>query len=348
MSVPSSSTTGTSTRTRTLRSVGVGAAMATALAVLGAAGYHYFEGWSWSDSFYMVFITLSTVGFSEVHPLDAIGRLWTILLVLLGVTLVGYTATRVAELVTEGSLHGYRRQRRMQKEISQLQGHFIVCGFGRVGQQVVRDFQAAGQAIVVIDRDDSAERLSGAGLLYVVGNAEDEETLRSAGIDRARGLVAAVDSDTENVFITLTAKQMNPRLRVIARASEEPTGRKLELVGAERVVSPYVASGRRMAHLALRPRAVDFFDRLSDPFSGLQVEVHEVEIEEGSPFAGRSLKEIDLRRTSGVVVVALRIGGQIELNPDPDRILEVGSALLAIGTPEQCSKLEQMGRARES
>ena len=320
-------------------------AAAGVLTLIGAWGYHRLEDWTWSESFYMVFITLSTVGFSEVHPLSPPGRLWTMFLVVSGVSLVGYTAARAIELLADTSLIENRRRKRMAKRIDELQDHFVVCGFGRVGRQVVEHFVSSGMDVVVIDREDREGRLQNGDVLYVLGNAETETALEQAGIQRARGLVAAVDSDTENVFITLSARQLNPKLRVIARASNEETARKLQLVGAERVVSPYVASGRRMAHLALRPHAVDFFDTLSNPLRGLDVEVHEVEIEAGSPLAGRSLRDSDMRRTTGVIVVALRTEGRIELNPDPDRVLEPGSHLLALGTPEQIARLHEVSTA---
>lgn len=230
----------------------------------------------------------------------------------------------------------------MNKRIDQLQGHYVVCGFGRVGQQVVENFLAAGVQVVVIDREDREGRLEDGEIPFVLGEAEDEAALVRAGIERAAGLVACVDSDTENVFITLTARQLNPRLRVIGRASTEETARKLQLVGAERVVSPYVASGRRMAHLALRPHAVDFFDTLSNPLEGLDVEVHQIEIGEGSSLAGRSLKDLDMRNTTGVIVVAVRRGESIELNPDPDVVLEPGSHLMALGTRSQIARLEEL------
>ena len=316
--------------------------LAAVLAVAGAIGYRLLEGWSWEDSYYMVFITLSTVGFQEVHELSGPGRIWTIFLVVSGVTLVGYSAARAIELLTEGSLHGYRRQRRMESELRSMQDHFIICGFGRVGRQVAEDFLAAGRPIVVIDAHIEEPQIDDAIIPHVFGNAEEEAVLMQAGIERAAGLVAAVDSDTENVFITLTAKQLNPSIRVIARASTVETARKLELVGAEKVVSPYLASGRRMAHLALRPSTVDFFDVLSDPLQELRVEVQEVAIDEDSPLAGRSLREIDLRRSTGMIVVALRVGEHIELNPDPDAVLVRGSRLLAMGTSEQCARLEAL------
>ena len=183
--------------------------------------------------------------------------------------------------------------------------------------------------------------LEASGIPFVQGNAEQEAVLAQAGIDRAHGLITCVDGDTQNVFITLTARQMSPALSIIARASDPETARKLQLVGAGRVVSPYLASGRRMSHLALRPQAVDFFDTLSDPLKDIGVEMHEVTIPERSRVAGRSLKDVDLRRNTGVIVVALRTAGQIQLNPDPDAVLAPGSSMIALGTAGQCGALEE-------
>lgn len=318
--------------------------LAGVLTVLGGIGYKLIEGWSWGESFYMVFITLSTVGFSEVEPLSAVGRIWTVMLIVAGVGTIGYLVAGVFELLMEGSIYGFRRQKRMENLIAQLLGHTIICGYGRVGRQVVKDFQAAGKEIVVVDAIDPEGRLEAQGIPHVVGKAESESTLQAAGIERAAGIVAAVDSDTENVFITLTARQLNPEIRVIARASDSDTARKLKLVGAERVVSPYVASGKRMAHLALRPHAVDFFDVLSDPLRELQVEMHEIEITAGSQLAGRTLRDLDLRGTTGTIAVALRTGTHTALNPDPDVRMEVGSRLVAMGTAEQCARLEELNQ----
>ena len=320
----------------------VALALASILTAVGAEGYHLIEGWAWMDSVYMVVITLSTVGFGEVHEMSPAGRLWTILILISGVSLVGYTAARAIEFFTEVSIHGYRRSRKMQKQIDRMDGHVIVCGWGRVGRQVTDDLASANHPVVVIEREDSDGSLERSGIPYVQGNAEQEAVLESAGIGRASVLISCVDGDTQNVFITLTARQMNPPLRVIARASDPEAARKLQLVGAERVVSPYLASGRRMSHLALRPQAVDFFDTLSDPLGDIGVEMHECVISAESPLAGRSIRDIDLRRSTGVIVVALRQAGQIQLNPDPDAVIAAESSLLALGTEEQCGALEKL------
>jgi len=324
-----------------LRPFVVAVTLAIVLALVGAEGYHWIEGWPWLDSIYMVIITLSTVGFGEVHEMSPAGRVWTIFVLIAGVSLVGYTAARSIEFFTEGTFHGYRRSRNMQRQIDQMRDHVIVCGWGRVGRQVTEDLTRSEQHIVVIERDDPEGTLDASGIPFVHGNAEQESVLAQAGIDRASVLIACVDGDTQNVFITLTARQMNPKLRIIARSSDPETARKLQLVGAERVVSPYLASGRRMSHLALRPQAVDFFDTLSDPLEDIGVEMHEVSIPEVSPVAGQSLKELDLRRNTGVIVVALRTAGQIQLNPDPDAVIAPGASMIALGTAKQCGALEE-------
>jgi voltage-gated potassium channel len=306
---------------------------------VGAVGFHSMEGWSWSDSFYMVFITLSTVGFGEVHPLSLAGRLWTIALLLGGVGVVAYTATMAVDFILEGRMTGIRRRRRMERQIQSMENHIIICGYGRVGRQIMEDIRAAGRDLVVIERDTPEDEME--DIPHVVGSAEDESALLEAGIDRASGLVAAVDSDVMNVFITLTAKSLNPNIRIIARSGQPDTVRKLKQVGANRVVSPYTTSAQRMSHLALNPGTVDFYEFMSDPL-GLNIQIQQMEVAAGSQLAGHSLRELDLRRATGVLVVAVRSGAHSELNPDPGLVLTAGSILLVLGTEDQCRRLEEM------
>jgi voltage-gated potassium channel len=313
-----------------------------AVTVVGALGYRALEGWTWSDSFYMVFITLTTVGFGEVHPLSGAGRAWTVVLLAGGIGVVAYTAALAVDFIVEGRMTGLRRRRRMDRRIQSMEDHIIICGYGRVGRQIAEDIRAAGRSFVVVERDEPVHEM--ADIPHVVGNAEEEATLRAAGIERAAGLVAAVDSDLMNVFITLTAKSLNPAVRVIARAGQPDSVRKLKQVGANRVVSPYTTSAQRMAHLALNPGTVDFYELVSDPSTGLHIQIQQIEVAAGSQLAGHSLRELDLRRSTGVLVVAVRIAARTELNPDPGLVLEAGSILLVLGGREQFEKLESMNQ----
>jgi voltage-gated potassium channel len=318
----------------------INSAMLLAFTVfIGTVGYRITEDWDWADSLYMVFITLTTVGFSEVHPLSAAGRVWTVLLLASGVGVVAYTATTAIDFVVEGNVRGIRRRRRMDRQIRDMENHVILCGYGRVGRQVAEDIRKARRDLVVVELKESDAL---ADVLHVIGNAEEEATLLAAGIERAAGLVAAVDSDSVNVFITLTAKSLRPDLRVIARASDADTVRKLERVGADRVVSPYLTSGQRMAHLALSSTSVDFYEFMAGPADLAAIQIHEIVVTEGSQLEGRSLQDLNLRQRTGVLVVALRAKGQTHLNPDPGSVLETGSVLMIMGSARECQKMRQM------
>jgi voltage-gated potassium channel len=322
-------------------------AVVLAVTLIGAVGYRIIEAWNWPDSFYMVFITMSTVGFHEVHEMSQMGRLWTVFIVVGGVGAVGYTAASVVELLLEGHLYGLRRRRRMDKQIATMHDHIIVCGFGRVGRQIAEDLSSAERDFVLIEREDEAGNLAQSGYPHVLGSAESEATLKAAGIDRARTLIAAVDGDTENVFVTLTARVLNPSIRIVARASDDDAVRKLKLVGAERVISPYSTSGRRMAHLALLPTASDVFELIADPVRELSVQVQRIEVQADGKMAGSTISALDLRRQSGALVVALSSGDNMAWNPDPGRQLQAGDLLTILGSAEQCEKVHVLNGAKK-
>ncbi len=312
-------------------------AMALTLCFVGAVGFRLIEGWSWSDSLYMVLITVTTVGYGEVQPLSEAGRIWTFVLLVGGVGVVANAAAMAIQFVLEGEFTGVRRRRRMDKIIRQMSEHYIVCGYGRVGRQVAHDLTNAGKAVVVIEQGDEPD-LERGGIAHVVGSAEEEQTLWDAGIKRAAGLVACVDSDTQNVFITLTAKALNNKVWVVARAGKPDTVRRLVQIGADRVVSPYSTSGNRMAHLAMNPSAMDFFEFFSDPQDSFAVEIEQVLVNEGSELAGSTLQDLNLRERTGALVIGIRGPAGSELNPDPSVVLHAGSLLLVIGTQEHCGR----------
>jgi len=218
------------------------------ITVAGVLGYMVFEGWSFIDALYMTVITLTTVGYREVRTLDTTGQLWTMLLLVTGVGTLFYAAVSSVELVVEGTIRGYFGRRRMQTAIGKLSDHYILCGYGRVGRQVAAEFARDGVPFVVVDQDpEIVEECVAEGYLALLGEASDDGMLKEAGVRRAKGLVAAVDSDADNVFVVLSARKLNPRLNIVARASSDESAAKLEMAGADRTLSPYAVGGRRLA-----------------------------------------------------------------------------------------------------
>ena len=293
----------------------------------GVTGYMLLQGWSFLDALYMTVTTFTTVGFREVRPLDDVGRVFTLSVIAIGVALVLITIALAAQWVIEGRWGERTRRRRMQRRIDGLSGHYLICAYGRVGRAIAREFEAEGVPFVVIDpKEDLKERMEHDGVLYLIEDPSEEGVLLRAGAQRARGLVCAVDSDATNVYITLMARSLNPELFIVARASERGSDARLVKAGADRVVSPFVSSGRHMALVALRPRAADVVEVESGSASSLRLE--ELRIEAGSPSAGRTISDV----MGATPVLAIRHpGGQITANPGPDHVLQPGDLVLMIG-----------------
>jgi len=231
------------------------------VSAVGLLYYVFGEGWGFIDSLYMVVITLATVGYREMGPLSEFGKIITMLIIIVGVGTVVYTVGQVIEIIFEGQIVGYRRRREMEKKISDLKDHFIICGFGRVGHQVAHEFNVKKVPYVVVDsKPETAEELGGKGTPHIIGDMSSDDVLESAGVKRAKGLIACADSDTANVYVTLAARVMNPDILIVARAGQLDTESKMKRAGADRVVSPYFISGSRMAAMALKPVACQFLD----------------------------------------------------------------------------------------
>ncbi len=317
-----------------------------ALLLVGTLGYQLVEGWRWLDALYMTVITITTVGFLEVHPLGPAGRLFTMALALGGVFSAFYAAAQFIRAVVTGEIRTVLGRQRMESRLEKLRGHLVVCGFGRMGRLVAEEFSAARLDFVVIDRDPRVlEDFALPRGIPLVGEATADEVLRRAGVERARALVTAAASDADNLFITLSARLLNDRLVIVARAEGEGTELKLRRAGATRVVSPYSIGGHRIAHAVLRPNAMDFIE-LATRSEHLELQIEEVEILPGSSLVGRSVKASPIRSELGIIIVAIKKPqAKMVFNPAPSAVLDAGDVLITLGHRQQIDRLEQMASA---
>ena len=308
----------------------------------GTIGYYTVEEMSLFEAFYMTVITISTVGFSELIPLSVYGRIITILIISTGITIGAYTIGMLLRMFVEGELSKTFGRRKLEKNISALKGHFIICGFGRIGTIICEELSSENIPFVVIEEDPGKnEQLENEHYLYINMDATSEEALQKAGIINAKGIVTAVGSDANNVFITLTAKGLRPDIFVLARASDVKNEAKLVKAGASRVVSPYLLGGRRMAEVLKRPTVVDFIDiAMANNHLGLMME--EALIGSDSNLIGKNLIDSHLRQDYGVIIVAIkRSSGEMVFNPMPSETIGSGDVIVVIG------KKEDLGRMRE-
>lgn len=299
------------------------------------------EGWPLLDAVYMTVTTLATVGYGEIHPLSPTGRIFTIGLIGVGVGGALYTLTSVMQYVFEGHLGRTWEQRRMENRIDRLRDHFILCGFGRVGRQVARDFVRSGVEFVVIDINQASLDLAAAeGYVCVRGDAENDDTLRRAGIELARGLVTCINADPDNIFVTLSARALRADLVIIARGNNEESAPKLARAGANRVVSPYSIGGRQMAMLAVRPTTVEFVESVLHRGGDGELLLENISVAQGSPLIGSTLEELQTRVAPGVAVLAIRRDHGLLTRPPLKTDIRRGDELVAIGTPEQLKAVE--------
>jgi voltage-gated potassium channel len=316
-----------------------------AIALVGVLGYELIEKWTPLESLYMVITTLFTVGFQEVRPLSSAGKIFTMFIIVGGVGTAIYAAGQAVEIIVEGEMTGYRKRKRMDKRIKDLKNHHIICGFGRVGHRVAEVFEASRTTFVVIDsKKETLDELEIKGIPSIIGDATSDSVLLEAGIQSAKGLVACSDSDVANVYVTLSARVLNPNLNIVARAAFKDTEKKLLMAGANRVISPYFISGNRMAALAMRPITSDFLDLVTH---GGQVDfsLYELAVPEGSPLIGRSISEANIRNRSGALILAIKkADNSFNLQPNAHTIIEKDDTMIAIGTQGQFDKLEKMIR----
>jgi voltage-gated potassium channel len=311
--------------------------------LVGALGYTYLEGIPPLDALYMAVITVTTVGFREVRELDATGKVFTIFLILFGVAGATYFATTVADYLIAGEVKGFLERRKMQNKIEQLSGHFIVCGFGRMGEQVARELRREHQPLVVIERSEEVvQRAVTAGYLALQGDAENDNVLRRAGVERARGLVAVLDTDAANLMVTLSTRTLNENVHIIARVNSEQNNAKLIAAGAHRVLFPHGLGGRRMAQMAIRPTVAEFLEVVMHD-EELELWLEEITVAIASKLDGCAVYASDIRRSTGANIVAVRQRtGRLLAAPTPDTKLQAGDIIVALGTRAQLVALREM------
>lgn len=311
----------------------------------GTLGYVLIEGWPAFDALYMTVMTVTTVGFGEVHPLSRGGKAFTIVLMLGGIFVLFYAAGEVIRIIVSGQIKHALGRQRMEQALAGMKDHVIVCGYGRMGRLVCREFSNQGVPFAVVER--VPELLEDFALPHgvpLLGDASSDDILQTAGIDRARALVVLLASDADNLFITMSARLLNERLFIVTRAEDERAEQKLHRAGASRVVSPYAMGGYRVAHAVLRPTVVDFLDQAIRS-EHLEVQIEEVQIASHSKLVGTTIRDTNVRQQLGIIIVAIkRSSGSMVFNPPPDAILAAGDILIAIGHTQQLAALDRLAQ----
>jgi voltage-gated potassium channel len=320
----------------------IGLALAVTVAG-GTIGFIVIDGYSPFDAFYMTVITISTVGYAEVHPLSFAGRVFNSFLILFGVTIMLLAVGAMTQAIIELELNQYFGKRRNKKMIDKLHNHYIVCGFGRVGRGAATELKRAGVPFLVVDNnEDRVEGAIRAGMLAALADATNDETLRDAGILRAKGLIATLQSDADNLFVILSAKALKPTLLVSARIASEQTEKKMRLAGADYVFAPYDMTGYRMAQVMLKPHVFQFID-FTTKNMGLDVGIEQLRVGSTSEVASKSLQELQIRKELGVIVLAIRKSdGRMQFNPSAEAAIEGGDHLIVMGEPDNLHRLERM------
>ncbi len=315
-----------------------------AMLFVGCFGYVLIEGWSFVDALYMTVITLSTVGYGEIHELSPLGRVFTMAFIFVSVGFAFYLAGSIVQFMMEGRIREILGRRKLEKGIKKQKNHLIICGFGRVGISICDELAKSKRAgIVVIDRDPEAiVALEEQGIYYIAGEATDEENLIKAGIERARGLVAALKTDSDNVYVSLTARELNKELFIIARAGEKKSEKKLLAAGANKVVSPYSMGGHRIAQMIVRPTVTDFLE-LTMMHEGGKIQMEEMLVHPSSRLIDVALQDSDIRKDLNLIIVAVRKPeGDMLFNPSSQTKLLGGDTVVVIGEKENLKELEHI------
>ena len=332
-----------------IRTTGLIVALLIALISIGTAGFHFVQGWGWFKSLYTTLMTVSTIGAGPENELSGRGEFFNVILILLGIATVAFAIGTLTKAMIEFELGSFFGRRRMEKELSSLKNHFIVCGVGRVGRRVASEVAARKYPLVIIERDsDRAAWAQERGFPVIVGDAASEAVLRRAHIDTARALASAVTSDAQNVYIVLTARGIAPHVPIVARASEEDAESKLLRAGATTVVSPYSYAGQRMARTLTSPYVQRFIDMALSSLSETNLEIEEVQVGNTSRLAGKNLEGTNIRERFGLIVLAIRHqDGQLDFNPDPTQEITAGDYLIVMGNSKNLRQLESQAGVKE-
>ncbi|MAO08169.1 MAG: potassium channel protein [Alteromonas sp.] len=312
--------------------------------LVGILGFRFLYSYSWIDAVYMTVITITTVGFGELHPMSGSEKIFTSLLILSSIFIVAYAIKTITEYILSKSNIGNIRHKKVQEKINKLQGHVIVCGFGRNGKQAVHKLEAYNKDYVVVELDDDiVERFYDEDHLFVQGNANEDETLIKAGIERASTLICALPSDADNLFVVLSARQINKNLKIISRAAEETSYQKLKLAGADNVIMPDKIGGDHMASLVVVPDLVEFLDNLSVSGEQDSMNVEQIPFEKICPSGKeQAIYDLDLRKKTGCSIIGYKTPeGEYIVNPEPNTLLKKDSKLIVIGRPNQIDQLKE-------
>ncbi len=310
--------------------------------LLGTTGFMVVERWGFFDSLYMTIITLTTVGYMEVHPLSNIGRVFTIILILTGVGTMLYVLSVGARTLLEGELREIFGRRKLSKKIEKLENHYIICGYGRMGKIICREMIQHGAPFVITEKNSEVFASIDKELLSLQGDATQDAVLKEAGIEKAKGLISVLSSDADNLYVVLSARGLNTKLRIVARASDEGVEQKLFRAGADNVVSPYFIGGLRIAHTILKPAVVDFIE-FATKSGNIELQMEEIRVKESSHIVNKALDECGIRKELGIIIVAIkRESGTMEFNPTSTSIIRKGDTLVAMGETKQLKALEEL------
>ena len=326
----------------TFRKIAQWTASLLALLVVGSLGFMWLEGWDFFDSLYMTVTTLTTVGYGETHPLDRAGRIYNMVLILSGMGVLFYIVGSLARAVVEGEIQEALGRRKLIKHIKRLKNHYILCGFGRIGEIVARQLKGRGLSLVIVENDPALlPRLEASGYYFINGDATREDILLEAGIERARGLISTLPSDSDNVYVVLTARSLNPNLFILARGEEIGSEKKLLRAGADKVESPYQMGGQKMAQTIMRPTVVTFMELAMK--EGVDWTMEEIAVGQDSPLLGVPLADSGIRQKLNLILVAIkRDDGVMLFNPSHETLILAGDTLIALGLRKNLDALEAM------